>query len=255
MKLSAVFTVFFTVLAINAPAFATSAEKALAAPVTACANGTDLACVTNLLRTTTEAIQDANWRDQTYRELAKIMTKQNRIDDAIALLGKIHNPDTRAMTIRGIGMTAAGLGKTPAEYKELFATLTFEADKISHPPSHAIALTYIAMAQAFAGEDKGATATAQLMENAALRNKAFAETAEIQAERDDLKAAQASLGYIEDPVFRDKSMREVSKIFAARGSYNSALAIATKIDNGYQRAQALLQILARQLTPEDVAVE
>lgn len=255
MKLYAVFTAFFAALAINAPAFATSAEKALSAPVTACASGTDLPCMTDLLQRTAEAIQDANWRDQTYRELAKIMTKQDRIPDAIALLGKIHNPDTRAMTIRGIGMTAAGLEKKPAEFKELFATLTFEADKIPHPPSHAIALTYIAMAQAFSGDDPGATATAQLMENAALRNKAFAETAEVQAERDDLKAAQTSLGHIGDPVFRDKAMRGVSRIFAARGSYDNALAIAAKIDNGYQRAQSLLQILVRQVTPEDVAVE
>lgn len=261
MKQYAVFPVFFAVIFLIAGACAPArantaqalAEKALATPATACASAREISCLTDLLETAAAGIQDAGWRDQTLRELAKIMAKQGRIDQAIALLGRIHNPDTRAMAIRGIGMAAATLGKTPAEYKELFKTLSFESSKISHPPSYAIAQTYIAMAQALAGDDAGATETALMMENPALRNKAFAESAEIQAGRLDLPAALASVGHIDDPAFRDKALRTVSKILGDKSDYDKALAAAQKIDNNYQRAQALLHILSRQVTPDEPA--
>ena len=226
-----------------------------AAPGQGCAAATDLPCMMALLDHTAATITEANWRDQTLRELAKLMAKQERYDDAIAIIGRVENPDTRAMTIRGIGMAAASLKKAPDSYAPLFEKLTAEAAKIEHPPSHAIALTYIAMAQAFAGDDAGATATAKTMENPALRNKALAESAEIQAERSDISAALASIGHIDDAPFRDKAHRTIAKILADGGHYDKALAAAVKIENSYQRAQAILNILARQITPEEVSVQ
>ncbi|MBU0800338.1 MAG: hypothetical protein KKA05_04975 [Alphaproteobacteria bacterium] len=255
MKLLTVFLTLSLLMAAPVLAQSKDTENVLAAPVTACASATDIPCMLNLLDNTTTGIDDANWRDQTVRELAKLMAKQERYDDALALIKRIDNPDTRAMTIRGIGMAAASLKKPPESYKELFEKLTVEAEIISHPPSHAIALTYIAMAQAFAGDDEGATATAKTMDNPALRNKALAESAEIQAERENLDAALASIGHIDDLPFRDKAHRTISKILANSLQYDKALAAAAKIDNNYQRAQAILYILARQISPEEVSVE
>ncbi|MBU0860163.1 MAG: hypothetical protein KJ667_09500, partial [Alphaproteobacteria bacterium] len=103
--------------------------------------------------------------------------------------------------------------------------------------------------------DEGATATAKTMDNPALRNKALAESAEIQAERENLDAALASIGHIDDLPFRDKAHRTISKILANSLQYDKALAAAAKIDNNYQRAQAILYILARQISPEEVSVE
>lgn len=223
-------------------------------PAPSCTSATDLNCMLGLLDSTATAIPEKNWRDQTLRELAKLMAKKERYDDAVAILARIENPDTRAMTIRGIGMAAASLKKDPASYAPLFEKLAAEAAKIDHPPSHAIAQTYIAMAQAFAGDDAGATKTALAMENAALRNKGLAESAEIQAERGDLAAALASIGHIDDPAFRDKAHNLISKIMTNRGEYDNALAAAKKILNNYQRANAILHILARQITPEEISV-
>ena len=240
--------------ALAAPA---RAEMAVAPPVAApaCASATDIACMTALLDSTADTIAEKNWRDQTLRELAKLMAKQERYDDAIALLPRIENPDTRAMTIRGIGMAAASLKKPPASYAAMFEKLAAAAAQIEHPPSHAIAQTYIAMAQAFAGDDSGATKTALAMDNAALRNKALGESAEIQAEREDLDAALVSIGHIDDPSFRDKAHRTIAKILADRKQYDKALSAAMKIDNNYQRAQAILHILARQVSPDEISVE
>ncbi len=233
------------------PLFPARAQDLPAAPPCA---GTDRTCLLKALETAAGNITESQWRDQTYRELAKLLTHDHKPDEAVALIDKIKEPDTKAMTIRGIGMAAAEekLGK-PA-YETLFAQLEAEAKKIDHPPSRAIAYTYIAMSQAFAGDDAGAMKTAQGMENSALRNKAHNEAAKIQADRGDFDAALASIAAIDDPSFRDKAHFTISKIFTDAQRYTQALAASDKIVNAYQRSQALLYLLAKQITPDEVSV-
>lgn len=214
----------------------------------------DKSCLLTQLEAVAAQIPEKNWQDQMYRELAKLLTLERQSDKAVALIGRIENPDTKAMTIRGIGMAAADTDMTPEELAPLFSALRAEAEKIQHPPSYAIALTYIAMAQAFAGDDAGAMKTAADMENDALRNKAYAESAEIQAERGDLKAAMASIAAIDSPAFRNKAHGIISKIFTERKKYDEALKSATAIDNPYLQAQSLLNILAKQISPEEVSL-
>lgn len=206
----------------------------------------DRACILTQLEGDAALIDNAAWRDQTYRELAKTLAFEGQTDQAITIIGKIGNPDTKAMTIRGIGMIAADKKLTKMEYDALFAKLQAEALKITHPPSHAIALTYIAMSQAFAGDNEGAWATAAGMENDALRHKAYAETAEIQAERGDAPAAMESIARIDSLSFRNKAYNTVSKIFADYEMYDEALAAAMKIDNAYQKTEAMQHILDAQ---------
>ncbi|HEY8190443.1 MAG TPA: hypothetical protein VIF12_07135 [Micavibrio sp.] len=220
-------------------------------PAKACA-ASDADCLLPELEGLTAKIVEIPWRDQTYRELAKLYMAKHRTKEALALIPKIETPDTRAMTIRGIGMQAARMNLPPEELAALFAALRVEADKIEHAPSQGIALTYIAMAQAFAGDDAGAYATAKSMTNNALRHKAFGESAEIQAERGDLHAALESLAAIDDASFRNKAHNTVSAIFADRKMYDEALATADKIDNDYQKSQAILHILAKQITPDEI---
>lgn len=203
----------------------------------------DKNCLMRELETTAATIEEEKWRDQTYRELAKSYTYEGQPDKAISLIDKIINPDTKAMTIRGIGMAAADSKWDEAKYSKLFTDLTAAAEKIDHPPSYAIAYTYIAMAQAFAGDDAGAMATAKGMENDALRHKAFGETAEIQAERGDYAAAMQSITAIDDRAFRNKAYRIVSKIFAKRGEAQKAYDTAVQIDNPYTKSEALQTIL------------
>jgi len=61
----------------------------------------DKLCVMKQIETTAQQIEDKNWRDKTYRELAKSYAAQGMTDRAIALIAKIETPDTKAMTIRG----------------------------------------------------------------------------------------------------------------------------------------------------------
>jgi hypothetical protein len=216
-------------------------------------NAQNMPCLFDDITASIQDIENDRWRDQSFRELAKLHAKNNQTEKAIALIEKIQSPDTQAMTIRGIGMAAAENDLGAAQYNALFTTLRSVADTIDHAPSYAIALTYIAMAQAFAGDDDGAMRTAASMENDALRNKAYAESAEIQAERGDLSAAIQSIIAIDDAQFRDKAYRLVSKIFATEGLFENAVEAAYNIENKYQHSQAMLLIMARQIAPEEIS--
>lgn len=233
-----------------------SAVPSAKAQLSADCSGESTDCLFGKLESATAKIENERWRDQTYRELAKLLASDAQTDRAIAQLSNITNPDTKALTIRGIGMNAAtDADLAPEAYDALYARLRAEAEKIDHPPSYAIALTYIAMAQAFAGDDDGAMETALSMENDALRNKALGESAEIQAERGNLPAAFESIAAIDDAAFRDKAHGLVSKIFADQGKFDEAYQAAKKIRNDYQNAQAVLYILAKQVTPEEARLK
>jgi hypothetical protein len=107
-------------------------------------------------------------------------------------------------------------------------------------------LTYIAMGQAFAGDNEGAWATAADMENDALRHKAYGETAEIQAENQDAAAAMKSIGFIESEAYRNKAYSTVSKIFANDEDFAAAFDAAMPINNAYKKAQAIEYLLNKQ---------
>lgn len=205
--------------------------------------GADRQCIGRKIEQIAEEIPQDRWRDQTYRELAKFMAADGQAMTALALIDKIKSPDTKALTIRGIGVEAAMADQVP---EELFPALRQQAERIKHSASYAIALTYIAMAQAFAGDDAGAINTAKDMENNALRNKAFAETAEIQAEYGKQDAAIETISYIDDENFRDKAYRIVSEIFAKAGADQQAYDVASKIINPVVQVEALQTLLSEQ---------
>lgn len=206
----------------------------------------DRPCVLGLLESQAAAIKETPWRDQTFRELAKTWAFEGDTDKAIGFIDRIETPDTKAMTIRGIGMAVADLKLSQAEYDVIFAKLRQKAETITHPPSYAIALTYIAMSQAFAGDNEGSWKTAADMENDALRHKAYGETAEIQAERGDYAAAKKSLGFIDSAAYRNKAFETITKILADRKLLNEALDAAMMIDNSFKKAEALQYVLDAQ---------
>lgn len=206
----------------------------------------DRTCILEQITKTAQAIENAAWKDQTLREVAKTYATDGAFDKALAIIEKIETPDTKALTIRGIGMAIATQKYTHEDKTDMYGKLRIEAEKITHPPSYAIALTYIAMAQAFAGDNDGAWKTASDMENAALRHKAYGETAEIQAEKGDYTAAQTSIEKIESAAFRNKAYTIVSKIFADKKLYSDAYEAARRITNPYKKAQSLQYILDAQ---------
>lgn len=203
----------------------------------------DRPCLLKELETLIPSIDNTAWRDQSYRELAKTYAYEGQISKALAIIPKVENNDTRAMTIRGIGMAAASKKLDRAQYSSLWKSLSDEAAKITHAPSRGIAYTYISMSQVFAGDDEAARATASKMENAALRNKAYGEAAEIEADRGDLKNALISLSAIDAPPYRDKQYDIVSRIFLDKALVNEAYECAGKISNSYLRAKAVQRIL------------
>ncbi len=235
---TSLFLVIFALFAVNATATAQEQGALKTCPVT------ERHCIMTMMQDSAGKIDNPGWRDQTYRELAKTMAFDGHIDEAIALVNKIENADTKAMAIRGIGMTVADNKLTPEEAAAVFAKLHESAKKITHAPSFAIALTYIAMGQAFAGDNEGAWTTAAGMENEALRNKAYGETAEIQAERKDFAAAMASIEKIVNASYRDKAYATISKILADKELLGESLQAGMAIkDNDYMKAQALQYLL------------
>ena len=212
---------------------------------------TDRPCILEQIQREAETIQNKSWKDQTYRELAKTYAFEGEFQKAVAIIEKIKTPDTKAMTIRGIGMALAPQGYEQKSLNAMFATLREEAENINNPASYAIALTYIAMAQAFAGDNDGAWKTAADMENNALRHKAYGETAEIQAEKGNFQAAQTSIEKIESLAFRNKAYAIISKILSDHGLFEDAYKAAQAITNSYKQTQALQYMLDVQ-KPRDV---
>lgn len=222
-----------------------------AAQAKAACKAADRPCIISALEKSAAAIENDSWRDQTYRELAKSLAAEGLHDRAIDLVLAIKNPDTQALTVRGIGMAVAANHVKGAAYDHVFARLREVSEGITHPPSYAIALTYIAMAQAFAGDHQGAWATAADMDNDALRHKAYGETAEIQAEQGAYKEAMKSIGFIDSEAYRNKAYSITSKIFADAGLYDDALGAADGITNAYKKASALQYILNSQQGAEE----
>ena len=203
-------------------------------------------CIIEELLNSTQDIENKAWRDQTYREIAKTKAFEGDFENAVLIIDQIQTPDTKAMTIRGIGMAIAAQDHTQDDLHQMFSRLRTEADTISHPPSYAIALTYISMSQAFAGDNEGAWKTAADMENSALRNKAYGETAEIQAEKGDFTAAKTSIEKIDSLSFRNKAYSITSGIFADSQMYAAAYKAAHEITNSYKKAQSLQYMLDQQ---------
>ncbi|MCB9965105.1 MAG: hypothetical protein H6855_03390 [Rhodospirillales bacterium] len=219
------------------------AQPAPPSSATSPCKAADSACVTEYLETLAGRIEKESWRDQAYRELAKTLAADGQALKALPLIEKIQNPDTKALTIRGIGMEAAMAGKVP---EELFTHLRQAAEKITDPPSYGIALTYIAMGQAFADDDDGAMATAADMKNDALRHKAYGETAEIQAEKGKFSLALESIRQIDSASFRNKAYKNVSRIFAERQKYQESFDMAVLIENPVMQAEAIQFMLDEQ---------
>lgn len=201
------------------------------------------ACVIADLIYTAKNIDNSAWRDQVYREIVKAMAVNGDFGSAYELLGSIETPDTKAMSIRGIGMAVAAHRYSPEYNEQIFSKLREIAEEIEHLPSYAIALTYIAMSQAFAGDNEGSWKTAKDMENQALRNKAYGESAEIQAEHGDYDSAKKSIGFIDTESYRDKAYQHVSKILGDTGKLEQAYDAALSIGNPYKKALAIQYIL------------
>lgn len=208
-------------------------------------------CLLNKIYDATQDIENQSWRDKSYRELAKVYAYNGKIDEAVALIDKIEKPDTKAMTIRGIGFAAAdSKWNDPERYKNLFLKLNAIAGTIEDESANGIALTYIAMAQALAGDDMGAAVTTLTMTNPALRNKAFAESAEIQAEAGRYDEAITSISKIDAESFRNKAYKLISKIMVQQNKVDQAYDAAMKISNSYMRAESLL-FIANHDNPEE----
>ena len=201
------------------------------------------------LQATLPNITEQSWRDIAYRELVKLLAQEGRTTEAIALIDRISNPDTQALSIRGIGMAAAEINLTPEAMTTLFAALRKRADAITQPAPREIAYTYISMSQVFSRLDKEAKVTAEAISNPALKHKALGEMAEIQAERSDGAAALQTLSEIEDVPYRNKASRTIALLLADRKIYKEAYLAAHGMTNPTLKAEALQYILNKQKPP------
>ncbi|MBI1300349.1 MAG: hypothetical protein GC137_01695 [Alphaproteobacteria bacterium] len=239
-KYTYLIAIFFIFLVYSAPVHAEQEDNLCDAK--------DRSCILDETALYAETIDNIAWRGQVYREIAKSYAVDGLFEKAREIMMKIETPDTRALTIRGIGMALSEDVYKDENISAMFVTLREDADQIKDPPSYAIALTYIAMAQAFAGDNKGAWSTAADMENEALRRKAYGETAEIQAEKGDFESARISIEKIDSLAFRNKAYATISKIFTDRAFYEQAYMSARLIkDNPYKTAETMQYLLDQQI--------
>jgi len=206
----------------------------------------DRICIINKMIAQSSEIDNKAWKDQTYREIAKTLAFDREFEEALSVIDLIETPDTKAMSIRGVGMMLGHYGEDKESLAKKFAKLRVKADSITHPPSHGIALTYIAMAQAFTDDNEGAWKTTEDMKNTALKHKAYGETAEIQAEKGDFKSAQISINKIDSLSFRNKAYEIISKILSDKKLYEDAYKAANAITNAYKKTQAIQYMLDKQ---------
>lgn len=243
---------FFTVLSLGSTAgFPENAHATGEAkkPASACTAAEDRDCILNAWEKTADKIDDEKWRDISYRELAKTLAADNKLDVAQSIIGKIKNPDTQALAIRGIGYAAAYNKLTDEAYTDLFSDLSVIARNIAHIPSQEIAFTYIAMSQALAGQNEAAYKTAAAMTNQSLRNKAYGEIGEIYANKGDITGALLSESKIDSDAYRNKSQLILAKIFANKNMFNEALQMTSEITNPVLKAEGYQFILTKQKPP------
>lgn len=230
-------TLFFAALIFLTPFQAVSAQDK------AC-DVHDTPCLFTMIEIEAAKITEGRWRDHAYRDLAVSKAVAADYDGAVALISRIDNADTQAMTVRAVGMAVAIHPNLPDDtYRMIFDKLDKAAAAINDAGAKDIAYTYIAMAQAFAGLDKDAANTAHGMSNPALKHKAFAETAEIQANRGDFHAAMDSINAIDSLAFKNKALGIVSGIFTKQKKYDEAFKTAQIITNPTTKAQAIQAIL------------
>jgi predicted negative regulator of RcsB-dependent stress response len=213
----------------------------------------DTQCLYSHLQSGIADIEQERWRNAAYRDLAESMAYNGQIDEAVALIQKIDNDDTQAMTVRAIGMVLAlHRDLTVEEYQSMFAKLDNAAQTIADEGARDIAYTYIAMAQAFAGLDADATKTTDAMTNPALKHKAFGETAEIQAGKGKFDEAMKSINLIDSVAFKNKALGIVSDIFVKNGDLDSALKVTQQITNPTRKATSMQNIINYQIGLEQV---
>ncbi len=227
----------------------TSAQAADAPPL--CASG-DNTCLFTALQNATKNIDNDRYRDQTLRDMSKLMIHEKNFPAAIDLFHQIKSADTKAMTLRGIGVATAETDFLESDKKNIYTNLIEAAEEITEEDSRVIALRYVAKGQALAGFDDDAHATMRMIDNRSQRDKAFEEIAEVQAKQDKLGEAVKSIAAIESPPYRDRAYGAISKIFVHKENYESAIKTAQMIETPYNRAQALLLILTAQITPAEV---
>lgn len=200
-------------------------------------------CLYDSLLQITEDIDNTNWKDQTYKEFSVLLTASNEPDQAINVIKLINNPDTKAMAIRANAMAITEHAFYQKKYSQLFENLITAANTIEHLPSKSIAYTYIAIAQAIAGDFNSALSTALSMENESLKNKALAEISELTAQRNQFNETVQALSSIQTSHYRDKASLNVSKIFSDNNKYDQAMKIMAMINSPYQKSQSLLTII------------
>lgn len=200
-----------------------------------CPSSDARACISARIFKDASSIDEPLSRDQVLRSLAASLTYDGQSDEAIALIGQISNPGTKAMTIRAIALTAITNG-TPSAI--LFEKLKDAAEKISQPESLMLAKTYIAVAE---DPSKIGTITDPIQ-----KHEAVAALSEIQATRGEIDKAMQSVSQIDDAAYRNISYQNIAGILLKKNMYDSALKAAEAIDAPAKRAQTMLDVLKAQ---------
>ena len=201
------------------------------------------ACILSLLDKEIALINNARWRDQSYRDLISAHLDRGQVNDAIALFGKFTSEDTLSMAIRAVGMALPQRIEDEAQIKMTLDLLTERAQNITHKGSKEVALTYVAVAAANATLSDYANKTARRVETQYMRNKAYQEIAETLSGAGSADKAFLTLQNIEDHAFRNKAYAISAKVLNKHGLVKQAVQATEQIDDPYIKSNTLLAIM------------
>ncbi len=220
------------------PAQHVLAEESVSQNALSCRD-VSISCLADDLSNTLAILDNKRWSDQGFRDLAEILILDNQPAQAREAIQKIEDPDTRAMAIRKSGMALADAPMTETQKKNSFIMLKEEANAIEHKPSMGIALTYIAIAESESGFYEDAVKSVPIIDNVSLRNKAYAEIAEVQARVGLGDMSLPNVERIETLAFKNQVAKRISGVLAENNDIENAYKAIKLISNDAQKAAAL----------------
>ncbi len=217
-----------------------AAQKLICSKYTA---ETQADCMVEVILEQLPLINNARWRDQSYRDLVGVLLTQNKIDESIALFDKVQSEDVLSMVIRAVGMHLKSLQPDHEKVISYLDQLTTRASAIEHNGSKEVALTYVAISAANALESDYALKTVRSIETPSTQYKAYQEIAENLSAAGHADKALMTVQNIDNKALRNKAYANIAKIFSKNGLQDKALNAIEEIDDPYVTANTLLSIL------------
>jgi tetratricopeptide (TPR) repeat protein len=189
--------------------------------------------------------------DQLQRGVALTQLQLGDTSGALVTAANIESDLRRADVLRHIGVNRMNAGK-PTEAREMLLAASQAAQKVipdtakggwATRSAKATTLSWIAHAQAEAGDVKEAFRTANTIPTDQAMDDALAWIAPVQAAAGDLKGALETVERIRDETSKGAALEDLAQVLVRAGREKDALALAAQQTSPAVKARALLGVI------------